>query len=209
MSATSRPMPRSVATTASIEACGYSVVCLLPEKRSSSLLTISRGPFASSLRPALRPNYAYREPPTPRDRPSRRAPAFRGPPQSAGWQNPNRAGGSPRQPWLGQRASVPREIRRRRAAGAAGQFVSSVPTGSAFENPDAVRHQSQMAAVNNAVGSGGIRAPLADEPLLARERLETDQTDHGAGDAVRRYHLRLNRSRGQPSKLRDVTITLR
>ena len=30
----------------SIDATGYSVVCLLPEKRSSSLLSIRRGPFA-------------------------------------------------------------------------------------------------------------------------------------------------------------------
>ena len=31
-------------TMASIDALGYSVVCLLPEKRSSSLLTMMRGP---------------------------------------------------------------------------------------------------------------------------------------------------------------------
>ena len=39
-------IPRSVLTIASIDARGYSVVCLLPEKRSSSLFTIRRGPLA-------------------------------------------------------------------------------------------------------------------------------------------------------------------
>jgi hypothetical protein len=49
----SRPRPRKVASIASIDFSGYSVVCLLPENRSSSLLTIRRDPRIRKLRAEL------------------------------------------------------------------------------------------------------------------------------------------------------------
>ena len=80
---------------------GYSVVCLLPEKRSSSLLTISRGPFACVTSTSARPELCVPGGAEAGeiDRLAR-ARACRGHARSAHRRIPSRAGEIPQPPWF-------------------------------------------------------------------------------------------------------------
>ncbi len=101
-----------------------------------------------------------------RDKPSRRAPVFREPARSSCWRNPSRARGNPS--WFGLPANVLRETPRRRAGGAAVQFVDS------GVNPQAHRKSRSYLCINhrkatvyNAVSFCGISALCEIKPRLA------------------------------------------